>query len=281
MTDKTVNIYFGRFHFHKPLDSFTSDNSILDQLKTFCEEPEIHTDTEDGDWKIGGVEVEDGVIYGKLGRILTGEYEEPTWDEEEKDFVYEDSEDTNFSYFAIIPSEKLIMYERKKYIGHKQFRTVFVEGFNNFYNSDDLLEINFIEQKGEFKEILSEASSIPEARFKQLEPTNPDFTEESKKIDNALRGMNAESAKLEAENEEESLKFTDGSLLGSAIALVSEGYGEFSIDYIMDGERKTLTSGDKPIRKEIVRPAVLEDFKHKVSSLKDFISARMEENNEG
>jgi hypothetical protein len=280
LTDKTVNIYFGRFHFHKPLDSFTGNGSILDQLKTYCEEPEIQTEKEEGEWKIGGVEVDNGIIYGKLGRIRSGEYEEPTWDDDKEDFVYQESEDTNFAYFAIIPSEKLIMYERKRYIGHKQFKNVFVEGFNQFYDSEGLLEIKFIEQKGEFKEILSEASKIPKAKFKHLEPTNPDFTEESERIDEALREMNAESAKLEAENEEESLEFGDGSLLGSAIALVSEGYGKFSIDYIINGERKTLNSGEKPVKKEVARPSALQEFKEAVPSLKSFIKSKMEENNE-
>lgn len=122
-------MYFGRFHFHKPLDSFTGNNSILDQLKTFCEEPEIETEKEDGDWKIGGVELESDVIYGKLGKIKTGEYEEPIWDEEQEDFIYEESEDTSFAYFAIIPEDKLIIYERKRHIGHKQFKNVLlVEG---------------------------------------------------------------------------------------------------------------------------------------------------------
>lgn len=280
MANKSVNIYFGRFHFHKPLDSFTGGNSILDQLKTFCEEPEIETHSEDGDWKIGGVEIEGGIIYGKLGKIKTGEYEEPIWDDDEEDFIYEESEDTSFAYFAIIPSEKLIIYERKRHIGHKQFKSVFVEGFNNFYDAEGLLEIKLIEQKGEFKDILSEASRIPRARFKQLEPTNPDFTEESEKIDNALRAMNADSASFEAENEEESLEFGGDSLLGSAIALVSEGYGKFAIDYVKDGVEKTLTSGQKPVKKEVARPSALDEFKNSVPSLKDFISRRMEENNE-
>ena len=287
MNDKT-RFYFGRLVFSQltSLEHFkdigTQDPSkaekIRNTLENFIRTGEVIYSDEGDNWYFGQVKNTKDYIVGKFGKEF--EDEKTGYDEEEGDFVEQPGSDASYSWFAIDPSQEVIMFNRKKRVGHKKFRKAFTQGYNEYIGSN-ILRIEFIKDKRTFEQVRAEADRVKRTHF-ELEPTNPGPTEEMEELDEHIRGMNADEFEMGA-NSETTLDLDESLLRGGiAMALAEEDYGDLDMEYIKkDGTKASYTSQEGPAKHKTDTPESIDDLVGIVEDLLEIVSNYTQENESG
>lgn len=262
--EKPTTFYFGRLHIKRTLQDFVAsgtENWVKKRLLKYLNNIEVPVKVKDKDfkWYFGGISDEESFIIGKMGRVRKTKLR-IFYDKSKRDFVEQITEDEDgvFSYFFIDVSKMIILFERRFIIGQLQFKKMFCDGFNIFYDQKDGLDIEFIKDDREIESILKSAEKIIKAKF-NIRPTNPDMDEEVKIIDKELKKIKAKKGKLEFENKEDGLEVKEGTLLSSAIALCNRGYGDYTIDYFAEKQQRRLSSKLKTTVKSEKRPTNREE----------------------
>lgn len=182
------------------------------------------------DWRYGDLEFGEEFIFGRLGKIVKGKTKF-VYDETHKGFVEKESDEPEAELTTFLLSLKthLLVFEERPSIGYKEFLFVFQESFNKFLKQDSAVTLELITNKQLIEAILDTAKKVLKAKF-VLRPSNPDMDEDNKKIDEALKEMKADSAKLEVRSED-GLETKKPSLFRSSIAQGNKGYGHYAITY--------------------------------------------------
>ena len=114
--------------------------------------------------------------------------------------------------------------------------------------------------------ILKIARKVTYAHF-VLKPSNPDMSEDSRKIDEALRAMGAETAKLDVSSNR-GLNYDHSNLLTSSLAQVHRGYGRYTLIYENEsGERIKFQSWTKNFKESFEKPKDKEGMKNKLKQV--------------
>jgi hypothetical protein len=255
-----TTFYFGRINFKHQLSglddfgtqkSFDKGEKISSLLHNYvsADEP-VHSEDE-SIWRFGDVELSEGCIYGKFGKVFTDKPMQ--FDEEEGDFVesQEEKELADVSHFMIFTERNMIAFNRKKHIGHKQFINAFAEGYNQYHNIVDGIKIRLLKSSVEIKDLLSRADRIFSIDF-DLIPTNPIRDEDMRILDQPMRDMGADELSIAAESD--GSIDTESDIVRSGFSLSNNGYGDFRLGYEESNESKIYDSREKPATYEATEP---------------------------
>ena len=258
MEELPTTYYFGRIHLNRTLVSFLNNQKewVKNQILKFLEGTDkipLEKSDLNFNWYLGGISTEENLIIGKLGRVRKTKTK-VFYDREKRDFREEivKDEDGTYSNFFIDINKMLIIFERRKIIGHRQFIKIFCDAYNKFYKTKEGIDIEFLKDETKVEIIIKEAK-IKRVKF-DIRPVNPDADEEMKILDEQLKRMKARKAKLEFENKEEGLEFREKTLASSATTLCNRGYGDYIIEYEKDGEKRRISSKKEAIIRRESRP---------------------------
>lgn len=222
------------------------------KLQSFIETSGKLIDHPDYEWRFGDVEVKDGYIYGRLGKIRRGKTKF-VYDESKKGFKESESHETEAEIANFVISLKrhvMVFEERRPNIGYTEFIFSFTTGFSNYVKKRDALNITLITDKILVENIIKNARKIMTARF-VIKPSNPDWDADSKKIDEELKAMKAQSGKLEVTNKD-GLDFHKPTILRGAIAQSNMGYGHYTLTYEDSrGETMVFYSRQKVLKESV------------------------------
>lgn len=232
-------IRFARIRFEPKLPHFTDGRDELERRKEALREV-IHFDTDinslllgtpledkikKGEWRFGGIQDEGDYIAGRLGKYKTGTGRRP--DENVRDFVKYEQEDTDVTFFVIDLETSVMAYEYRRDVGKKAPYRIIETVFNEFHGGEE--EISFIPltDKEEIRKELQRFAKITRFRFTNLHPTNPDSTDRSRPMDQFLQNANIDSLIMDGQNydEEGEINLEGTELLDGGLALAEEGYG--------------------------------------------------------
>src|SRR3989338_1158828 len=263
---RRTTIYLGRLYLHKDLDYYSKQkepaNFISERLTSLIKKNEItkYITHPDFEWKFGGVIEGDGFIYGKLGKIKKSKIR-TVYDDNKEDFIeLEDMVgDAEVSHFCIFFKEHIILFERRPNLGHKELIYIFSEYYNKLFDHKGGMDIGLLQNKAEIIKILKQAEKLTLVKF-NLIPSNPDNSDDLKKMDEALKEINADKAKFEVENKEDGLEFKKPNLLTSSFALCDRGYGSYVLTYKKGDQELKIESRSKIIKESLDLPSETENI---------------------
>ncbi|MFA5196556.1 MAG: DUF4747 family protein [Bacteroidales bacterium] len=209
------------------LDVISPDSNINSLLKKMGKTSLIiHNET----WKFGGIQHGENYIFGRLGKIKGHIYN--FFDEKNKDFIKSEFHEANLCNFLIDLDNHIIVYESRRNIGEKAPILVIQDTFNSFFDNAEKIHINLITDNRKIIDRIRELNSIIEIKMK-LNPTNPDSTPSSDKMDQFLKELNADKIKIEASSSKGIDLEGGGGLIQSGLRLAEEGYGYVQVKGIM------------------------------------------------
>jgi len=250
MPAKTLTFFFGRLS----ITSYASDKRglILAGLKT----EKFHDKNE---FKYGFFdiqEINDEFVYGRLvkyKRILEGE------------IVDEQSHRTvvgGLPYGIVGKSDFFLHYKSgviayrplASRISAKQFRFIFARlfeaGHDRFFVS---AQVENIDEELRIEEAIGKLEIIRKISF-DIHPTNPSNRDVYKRIDERLKRLKAQKLKQVVDAGEAGLNrdaLLDDDIYRSLV-MATDGYGNGSLHGVSEGRKVVITTGDSPVRKEIV-----------------------------
>jgi hypothetical protein len=191
------------------------------------------------------------VFYGYFGKVKEKGMEQ-TYDMNKHQFLKEYVEKNiaqAYTFFIINPETQVILFEEKNSLKHKQFIKMFEKSYNNFYKTNDQIQIDLIQDETKLLEDL-EKKKVLHISF-NLKPSNPEDEEDYRLVDNLLKKARANNAKVEIENKIEGLKFDEKEgFARQGVALSGAGYGDYEALVEQDGRQKTIRSKDKVLRED-------------------------------
>jgi hypothetical protein len=189
------------------------------------------------------------LFYGYFGRVKEKGMEQ-IYDMNTHKFLKEYVEKNiaqAYTFFVINPDTQVILFEEKNSLKYKQFIRMFEKSYNSFYNTNDQIKIDLIQDETKLLEDL-EKKKVLHITF-NLKPSNPEDEEDYRIVDNLLKKARAKRAKVEIENKTEGLKFEEREgLARQGVALSGAGYGDYEALVEEDGRSKTIRSKDKVLR---------------------------------
>lgn len=251
MPTKILTFFFGRLN----ITSYDNDkrNLILRGLKT----EKFHDKNE---FKYGFFDVQEinaDFVYGRLvkyKRVLEGE------------IVDEKSHRTvvgGLPYGIVAKSDFFLHYKSgviayrplASKISAKQFRHVFARlfevGHDNFFVN---AQVETIDEGIRIEEAIKRFEVIKKISF-DIHPTNPSNRDTYKSVDERLKRLQAEKLKQIIESSNEGSLNKDELLVDDiyrSLVMATDGYGNGAIHGVTEGRKVVITTGDSPVRKEIV-----------------------------
>lgn len=202
-------------------------------------------------------EINDEFVYGRLvkyKRVLEGE------------IVDEESHRTivgGLPYGIVAKSDFFLHYKSgviafrplASRISAKQFRGVFARlfeiGHDNFFVS---AQIETIDEGIKIEEAIKKFEVVRKITF-DIHPTNPSNRDVYKRVDERLKRLKADKLKQIVESDKED-GLDKSALLEDetyrSLVMATDGYGNGSIHGVTEGRKVVITTGDSPVRKEIV-----------------------------
>lgn len=251
MPTKILTFFFGRMN----ITSYANDkkNLILTGLRT----EKFHDKNE---FKYGFFDVQElnnDFVYGRLvkyKRILEGE------------IVDEESHRTvvgGLPHGIVAKSDFFLHYKSGviayrplvSRISAKQFRYIFAKlfemGHDNFFVS---AQIETIDEGIRIEEAIRKFQVVKKVSF-DIHPTNPSNRDVYKRIDERLKYLRADKFKQTVESDNEGGLSKDGLLEDDtyrSLIMATDGYGNGAIYGVAEGRKVVITTGDSPVRKEIL-----------------------------
>jgi arginase len=167
-------------------------------INTLLTDTPLQEKTEKGEWRFGGIQDEGDYIAGRLGKYKKKTGRRP--DEEEKDFVEYEREDTDVTFFVIDLTSSVMAYEYRRDVGEKAPFRIIEAVFNEYHGGDENLSFIPLTDKEEIRKQLEKFAKITRFRFTNLHPTNPDSTDRSRPMDEFLRDANIDSLIMAGRN---------------------------------------------------------------------------------
>lgn len=251
MPAKVLTFFFGRLN----ITSYANHkkNLILTGLRT----EKFHDKNE---FKYGFFDVQelnDDFVYGRLvkyKRILEGE------------IVDEESHRTvvgGIPHGIVAKSDFFLHYKSgvvayrplASRISAKQFRYTFARlfemGHDNFFVN---AQIETIDEGIRIEEAIRTFEVVRKVSF-DIHPTNPSNRDTYKRVDERLKRLKAEKLKQIIETDNEGGLNKDALLEDDtyrSLVMATDGYGNGAIYGVTEGRKVVITTGDSPVRKEIV-----------------------------
>jgi hypothetical protein len=177
-------------------------------------------------WKFGGIKHGEDYIFGRLGKIKGHILN--LFDEKNKDFIKSEIREANPCNFLIDLTKHILIYESKRNIGEKAPILVIQDAFNSFFENEEKIQIIPITDKRKIINRINELQSITQIKMR-LNPTNPDNTSSSDKMDQFLKELRADKIKIEALSTKGIDLDGGGGLIRSGLRLAEEGYGNAQV----------------------------------------------------
>jgi hypothetical protein len=281
---KEATVFVGRINFtsQMALGEFFGSKKINfdDKLVKFIQEdaPAKLIVSPDFKWRFGGIQQEDNLIFGKFGKIGTSDTH-MVYDEKSKDFIETERKEYNatVSHFCIFLKEHLIIFERTRSPGYKEFMIVFREAFSRYVDVKDCVSIDLIKNKVEIAKIIKQADRIVNLDF-TIRPSNPDHSDDIKRIDDELKTMRAEKARLSFDSWKKGLDVQSPTILRSSIALCDRGYGDYRIQYVKGEEERRLDSKTQVVREKMKISKNSEQMKKEYQRIRNQTMDMLDEN---
>lgn len=201
-----------------------------------------------GNYAFAGIETNGQFISGKIGKER--EDQRKIKDEEIRDYVTEESEDADISFFVIDLENSVMAYEYVRNVGEKAPFRIIRDTFNSFHDGFEELSISLLVDKDEVSEELDKLVHIEALYLTNLHPTNPDSTNHSQNMDEFLRNGGIDNLNLDAKGDDVKLRETP--LLDSGLGLAEEGYGTATVKgEDKNGDELKVSTDDKPIEAEV------------------------------
>jgi hypothetical protein len=251
-----VNYYFSRYHF----ESIEGEkNSYLKKGLSTKAVVDINN------FKYRFFDVEDAVFVDQLEdfKVLVGfleKYDPFAKDEavdeenEKKKIVPVKNRIVGKVRFIIYPEYSLIIFhEDRNVINRKTFKVVFEELFSkNHKSKDSTISLSNINQSYSFIEKVKEFTQIRRIVI-ELVPSNPNFADNWKDIDNGLRGDNITKYREVQENNKKNQSIRVNELTKQKFEMAVDGYGESTVVGNINGKPETISTSDKErqVRKKI------------------------------
>jgi hypothetical protein len=262
----TTKFYFANFEFSDQTsiynisgsEELTREQALRNSMVSYVKSEEPVYEDDNSEWRFGRSIAEDDYIVGKFGRVFSDSV--TTYDSDIDDFKQIDQSDiADVSYFVVFFEYGVVAYNTRQRIGYKQFINAFYEGYNNYYNTPDLLTLYPRKQSESIDTILQEAPNIQELEF-ELVPTNPEADEEMEELDNHIKNMNAGDFGMRAEASGEESLNTEDSLLNAAIQFVRNRYGDAKATFIRDGENIERRTKRRPMVQQTEEPEDIDEL---------------------
>lgn len=234
-----VTIRFARLELTPKLSHFTSDQEALERRRETLRnviryETEINLLLEGseqeylinrGDWNFAGIDVGEDYISGKIGKETDNE--RTVRDDEKKDYVEKEGQDADIAFFVIDLRNSVMAYEYRRNVGKKVPYRLIQGIYNSYHEGKEELKASALIDREEFRQAVSEIEEIKKVSFTNLSPTNPDFTEYSKAMDEFLREINVDNANINATGDDIDLFGKDE--IAGAVGLSEEGHGTATV----------------------------------------------------
>lgn len=213
-------------------------------------------------WHFGNIEDDKDCIYCRLGKLrkrgVTTQFDDKT-----KKFIEIESQDQDafISHILFDKKSHFLLFEERPELGYKELMYVIVETVRKQFNRE--IHIDILPNNVEVNKLLKEAVKVTKATF-LLKPSNPDNSEDLRKMDELIRDIRAKKAKMEFDNDE-GLNFKDSKTFSSALSLSNRGFGTFNLDYEYDdGQKRKFSSKKKQLKETISKPSNDEKWKKKL-----------------
>lgn len=222
------------------------------------------------DWHFGDVQETQEHIFCKLGKIRKKK-EKTKFDDKTKKFIEikSDDEDIFISHMLFDKKNHFFLFEERPEVGYKELIFVITESVKKLFDRE--IHIDILPNKLEVTRVLKDANKITKARF-LLKPSNPDNSEDIRRMDDLIKDIRAKKAKMEFDNDD-GLEFKKSSTFKSALSLSNRGFGDFNLDYeFADGVKHKFSSKKKQLKETMPKPKSDDDWKKKlIQQLKNTI----------
>ena len=210
-----------------------------------------------GIFGVDDLSIQDYVFaYGKLAKykpLLEGEVVD-----EEKGQIVEgglpDGVVAKSDFFFHYQSEVVAYRPITNRLSSEQFREMFARlieaGHHNFFVS---ASVELIEEEFGIIEAVQRLQVVKKVTI-EIHPTNPSNRRTYKHIDERLKGLKAQKLRqvIEGRNgglNKEALLNDD---IYRGLVMASDGYGKGSVQGILDGAKVTISTGQSPVKKEVL-----------------------------
>lgn len=240
--------------------------SINEQIINYIDSEESVVEEGDAEWRFGRHRVNEdaNLVIGRFGREFDDEPKQ--YNEEIGDFEPKQGRDADVSHFIVFLDIKIVSFNQKHRIGKNQFVRAFSTGFSDYYDTAPNMEMSLLENDIDLEDVFETADRVTDLDF-DLEPTNPEPTEEMEAMDDRFKETDAETFGLNI--------FSDGgintasSVVKAAKGFVENDYGNAVVDYILDNRKEQLNTKSKDAVYEAdEEPEELDDVENLSDSLK-------------
>lgn len=269
-----TTIYYARISLIRTLFDYDkkSASEVTEYISQLINRDLISTNIKGAyEWHFGNIEDTADYLYCKLGKLRT-KGKTTRFDDLKKQFIEVESEDKDafISHILFDKKNHLILFEERPELGYKELKWTITEAVQRQFQK--VISIDILPNKIELTKILNDAYRVTKAKF-LLKPSNPDNSEDLKKMDDLIRDVRAKRAKMEFDNEE-GLDFKNSKNFKSALSLSNRGFGTFNLDYeYIDGVKRKFNSSKKILKETIPKPPSEERWKNK---LKEMLKQAME-----
>jgi len=283
-----VTIRFARLEFTPKLSHFSSDQAALERrrdtlhdviryefdVNTYLRGSEEEYLINRGDWNFAGVDVGEDYISGKIGKEKDDERN--VRDDDKKDYVEKEGQDADIAFFVIDLRNCVMAYEYRRNIGKKVPYRLIQGIYNNYHGGKEELRASPLVDRKEFRQAISKIEEIERVSFKNLSPTNPDFTEYSEAMDNFLREGGIDLININAAGDDIDLYGNDE--IAGAVGLSEEGHGTATIVGTDGrGNEREVSTEDKAAKTETeesesdvrYREKLVNDIEEQLEQLED------------
>lgn len=251
------------------------DTEVIDLLLDFIKSEEPVPTAGEGEWRFGKHQYIDDerLIVGKLGKEYPNEPK--SYNEDIGDFEQRESVDADVSFFAIFLDLEVIAFTRTLRVRQKNFIRAFETGYNAYHSYGPSLSVSLLENDLSLREVYEIADSVNELKF-DLEPTNPEASEEMQAMDERFKEADAEEFKIEL--------FSDfginirSKVVRATTEFVEKDYAEVVAKYLNRGRSEQYNSKSKNAITQVEEDTdELEDVENRASELRDQAVAVSEE----
>ncbi|PIR40208.1 MAG: hypothetical protein COV33_00970 [Candidatus Zambryskibacteria bacterium CG10_big_fil_rev_8_21_14_0_10_34_34] len=218
----------------------------------------------DYEWHFGDIKEDNEIIFCKLGKIRKIR-QKTKFDNKKKTFleIKSDDEDVFISHLLFDKKNHFFLFEERPEVGYKELTHILTESFKKLNNRE--IAIAILPNKLEVNKILTGKFTVTKARF-LLRPSNPDNSEDLKKMDNLIRDVHAKRATMDFVNDDGLDK--ESSTFNSALSLSNRGFGSFHLNYTSpDGKKRHFYSKQKQLKDTISKPNSETEWKSKLLDL--------------
>jgi len=255
----TQTFYFGRL-----VIAYTPGYSDKTKFISDALRPGITVQKNTNSWSFGEVtnlENEDATyIHGYLVKYKQESYEE-TLNERAGQFeqqVIEDLVEAKSNFFLHVKSGVIAYRLVSGHISQRQFTDIFKELFEKAYNNFFIdVVINSIDDDYSIFDKIREFEVINKISFK-LHPSNPNMRDLWKEVDEEIKAIGASSYTEEYSTKANSSKGLNKEVIENneeirgKLHMADDGYGIAKVVGTINGELKTISTGDHPTTVKVI-----------------------------